>query len=76
MSIKPIAPAHWLTALSTARKHHQERRLEVVERELWPEGAPSDLHVSVRNRMLADRFIAKGWSPLSVRHLQRLHGGR
>jgi hypothetical protein len=73
--IDPTAPPLWGTALSTARKDHQARRLEVVEQELWPDGVPK-LEVSVRNRMVADRFVAKGWSPLSVRHLQRLHGGR
>jgi hypothetical protein len=32
--------------------------------------------VSVRNRMIARGFKVRGWAAPSVRHLQRLHGGR
>jgi hypothetical protein len=74
--IEPIAKPNWGTPLSTAAKGYQARRLQVIETDLWPNGPPVGLHVSDRNRLLAQRFAANGWDPISDRHLQRLHGGR
>ena len=76
MTIEPTSPPYWGTALSTAHKGHQANRLEVVEHQIWPEGVPSGLHVSARNRLIEHGFKANGWAPPSDRHLQRLHGGR
>jgi hypothetical protein len=74
--IDPIGDPHWGTALSTACKGYQSSRLEVVRSEIWPNGPPAGLHVSARNRLVAECFTAKGWAPPSDRQLQRLHGGR
>lgn len=64
------------TPLSTASKGYQERRFQVVESAIWPNGRPADLHVSEHNRSLAKGFKARKWDAISVRHLQRLRGGR
>jgi len=75
-TIEPISLPCWGTPLSTAHKGYQGHRLQVIESAIWPYGIPHGLHVSERNRILAKQFEANGWDPPSVRHLQRLHGGR
>jgi hypothetical protein len=75
-TIEPIALPYWGTSLSTACKGHVEARVRLIESKIWPDGVPSGLHVSVYNQMLAAGFTTRKWDVPSIRHLQRLRGGR
>ena len=77
--IKPIPRPGGGTELSTQYKLHQTRRIQTVAAELWPNTngrPPPGVSVAERNQVLRAKFADRDWAPPSVRHLQRVFGGR